>query len=148
MDRGHIGRSYSAPDPYLVGREKVRDFARALGEENPICHDPAAARAAGYPDVVAPATFAFALTMRVMDAVMADPGLGLDYARAVHGEQHFSYRRPIVAGDAIAVTGTIDDISVRGANEVLTTRSVLTDAAGEVVATTREVIVTRGTAVA
>ena len=143
MNRDLIGTTYPGPGPYQVCREKIREFARAIGETSPLCHDPAAARAAGYADVIAPATFAFAIAMRAMDAVMADPRLGLVYAMAVHGEQHFSYHRPIVAGDEIAVACTIDDIEVRGANEVLTTRSVLTDAAGGPVATTREAIVVR-----
>lgn len=146
MDRALIGKVYPAAQPYQVGREKVREFAAAIGETSPLCHDPSAARAAGYADVVAPPTFAFALTMRAMSEAMFDPDLGLVYAMAVHGEQHFSYRRPIVAGDEITVTCTIAEIGVRGGNEVLTTRSELTDAAGGIVATTSEVIVTRGTA--
>ena len=64
----------------------------------------------------------------------------------VHGSQHFSYRRPIVAGDEITVSCRIADIAVRGSNEVLTTRTELTDGAGDLVAITSEVIVTRGTA--
>lgn len=146
MNRELIGTVYPAAEPYQVGREKVREFATAIGETNPLCHDPCAARAAGYADVVAPATFAFALTMRAMNHAMFDPDLGLVYAMAVHGEQHFAYRRPIIAGDEIAVTCTIADIAVRGSNEVLTTRCALTDAAGALVCTTSEVIITRGTA--
>ena len=146
MNRDLIGKRYPPAEPYQVGREKVREFARAIGETDPICHDVAAARAAGYPDVVAPLTFAFALTMRATDQAVHDPELGLQYAVAVHGTQHFSYRRPIVAGDEITVRCRIADIAVRGRNEVLTTQSELTDADGRLVATTSEAIVTRGTA--
>ena len=146
MQRALVGKVYPPGEPYQVGREKVREFAAAIGETSPLCGDVAAARAAGYPDLVAPPTFAFVLTMRAMNDAMFDPALGLQYAMAVHGEQHLSYRRPIVAGDEISVTCTIADIAVRGSNEVLTTRSELTDARGELVATTSEVIVTRGTA--
>jgi len=103
MNPDFIGRTYPAAPAYQVGREKVREFATAIGETSPLCHDPAAARAAGYPDVVAPPTFAFVLTMRAMNVAMFDPQLGLEYALAVHGEQHFAYRRPIVAGDEISV---------------------------------------------
>jgi len=124
----------------------VREFATAVGETSAICHDLQAARAAGYPDVVAPPTFAFVVTMRAMDEAIFDPGLGLVYEMAVHGEQHFSYQRPIVAGDEITVTTMIADVGVRGRNEVLTTRSELTAADGTLIATTSEVIVTRGTA--
>jgi acyl dehydratase len=146
MNRDLIGKVYASAEAYQVGREKVREFASAIGETSPICHDVAAARAAGYADVVAPLTFAFALAMRATDEMMFDPELGLEYAMAVHGSQHFSYRRPIVAGDEITVACRIADIAVRGSNEVLTTRSELTDAAGRLVVTTSEAIVTRGTA--
>lgn len=146
MHRALIGKVYPPAEPYQVGREKVREFAAAIGETHAVCHDVAAARAAGYGDLVAPPTFAFALTMRAMNGAMFDPELGLVYAMAVHGAQHFSYQRPIVAGDEITVTCRIADIAVRGNNEVLTTSSELTDADGQLVATTREVIVTRGTA--
>ncbi len=146
MNRALIGKKYPAAEPYLVGREAVRAFATAVGERSPLCHDVAAARSAGYRDVVAPPTFAFVITMRAMNEAMFDPDLELDYAMAVHGEQHFRYHRPIVAGDAITVTCTLVDIAVRGSNEVLTTRSQLVDAEGAPVVTTSEVILTRGTA--
>lgn len=146
MNRALIGKIYPSPEPYQVGREKVREFAAAIGETSPICRDLAAARAAGYPDLVAPLTFAFALTMRVSGVAFADPELELAYELAVHGEQQFSYQRPIVAGDEITVRCRIADIAVRGRNEVLTSHFTLTDARGQTVATTREVIVTRGTA--
>jgi acyl dehydratase len=146
VNRSLIGKVYPPAEPYQVGREKVREFATAIGETSPLCHDVAAAQAAGYPDLVAPPTFAFALTMGAMNDAMFDPELGLVYAMAVHGAQHFAYQRPIVAGDEITVTCRIADIAVRGSNEVLTTSSELTDSGGQLVATTREVIVTRGTA--
>ena len=146
MNRSLIGKVYPPAEPYQVGREKVREFATAIGETSPLCHDVAAAQAAGYPDLVAPPTFAFALTMGAMNDAMFDPDLGLVYAMAVHGAQHFAYQRAIVAGDEITVTCRIADIAVRGSNEVLTTSSELTDSGGQLVATTREVIVTRGTA--
>lgn len=141
-----VGRTYPPTVAYQVGREKVREFATAIGEHSPICHDVEAARAAGHPDLVAPPTFAFALTMRAMASTMADPELGLEYARVVHGEQRFRYRRPIVAGDELSVASTIADIAVKGRNEVLTTRSEILDSEGQVVAVTHEVLVSRGTA--
>lgn len=146
LDPALVGRTYPSLPSYHVGREKVREFATAIGEFSPICHDVAAARAAGHADLVAPPTFAFVLTMKAMANAMFDPELGLEYAMVVHGEQQFSYRRPIVAGDEIVVAAAIADLAVKGRNEVLTTRSELTDAAGELVAVTHEVIVSRGTA--
>ena len=139
-----VGRTYSAAEPYLVGREKVREFASAIGDDAVLSHDPAAARAAGFADVVAPPTFAFAITHRAMGQAMFDPALGLDYSRVVHGEQRFSYSRPIVAGDELAVTATIEGIRSVAGNDMLTLRADVVSASGEPVVTTHSVIVARG----
>jgi acyl dehydratase len=145
MDPSFIGRTVVG-GPFEVGRDAVRAFATAIGEDDPRCHDVAAARAAGQPDLLAPPTFAFALTMRVTGPLMADPALGLQYDRAVHGEQTFAYRRPLVAGDEVHVSCTVQDIAVRGSNEVLTAQCTLTGADGLEILRTTEVFVTRGTA--
>ena len=139
-----VGRTYSAAEPYLVGREKVREFASAIGDDAVLSHDPAAARAAGFADVVAPPTFAFAITPRAMGQAMFDPALGLDYSRVVHGEQRFSYSRPIVAGDELAVTATIEGIRSVAGNDMLTTKGVITTVAGEPVATATSMLLARG----
>ena len=75
-----------------------------------------------------------------------DPELGLDYSRVVHGEQRFAYSRPIVAGDALVATATIEAIRAVAGNDILTTRVDLTTEAGAHVVTTTTVIVARGTA--
>ena len=140
-----VGRTYPPADPYQVGREKVREFATAIGDANPAYHDVAAAQALGYSDIIAPPTFAFAIGHRAMLAVALDPELGLDYSRVVHGEQSFSYSRPIVAGDVLVATGTIEAIRSVAGNDLLTTRVDLSTSDGEHVVTTRSVIVSRGT---
>lgn len=145
LDPKFVGREFPPQAAYLVGREKIREYAAAIGDETPTCNDLAAARSAGYPDLVAPPTFAFTLTMRAMGAAIADPELGLRHGRVVHGEQRFHFERPIVAGDELTVTTTISEISVKGSNEFLTTRSEIHDSYGELVAVTHEVIVSRGT---
>lgn len=146
LSRDFVGREYRLDRPYEVGAEKVREFAQAIGETSPLCFDEAAARAAGYPSLVAPVTFAFTLTMKLMNQIMADPELGLDYSRLVHGEQRFSYDRPILAGDAVSVASTLHSIEARGRNEVLTLQSELTTTRGIRIGRTTEVIVSRGTA--
>jgi acyl dehydratase len=143
-----VGKVYPPSPPYLVGREKVREFATAIGDANPAYHDPEAARSLGYADVIAPPTFPFVVTQRAMAAAMFDPGLGLDYARVVHGEQRFEYTRPIVAGDALVVTATIEGIRAVAGNDLLTTRADVTTADGEPVVRAWSVIVSRGTAAA
>jgi acyl dehydratase len=141
-----VGRQYPVSDPYVIGREKVREFATAIGDTNPVSHDVDAARALGYADVVAPPTFAFVITHKAMGEAMFDPDLGLDYSRVVHGEQRFTYVRPLVAGDVITVQATIDGIRSVAGNDMLTLRSDALDPTGTVVVSTTSVIVARGTA--
>ena len=127
INRDYLGRTYPAGAPYEVAREKIRDFADAIGDQNPAYRDPAAARKLGHPDVVAPPTFPIVLSMRLAGMAVFDPDLGVDYSMVVHGEQRFTYRRPIVAGDVLTGTVTIVDIAAKGRNEMLTTRTDLVD---------------------
>ena len=129
-----------------MGREKVREFATSIGDLNPAFHSVEAARELGYADVVAPPTFAFVLSMRGMASAMFDPELGLDYSRVVHGEQRFTYDRPIVAGDSLVVVAVIDSIRAAAGNDLISVRGEISTEAGEHVATTYSTIVARGTA--
>jgi acyl dehydratase len=146
IDPSFVGRVYPPTEPYEVGREKIREFADAIGDENPISHDPAAARSLGYQDVVAPPTFAIVVTQRAARQVVADPALGLDYSRVVHGEQRFVYDRPIVAGDRLQSTVTVESVRVAAGNDLLTTRVDVIDDDGEQVLTAYATLVARGTA--
>ena len=146
LNAGLVGRTYPPTDPYAVGREKARELARAIGDSNPAYHDVAAARALGYSDVVAPPTFAFAISFAASSKAAMDPELGLDYSRVVHGEQRFVYTRPIVAGDSLVATSTIESMRSVAGNDLLTTRTDIATEAGEHVVTTYSVIVSRGTA--
>jgi len=139
-----VGRTYPASPVYQVGREKVREFARAIGESSPLCSDVDAARAAGYSDVVAPPTFAIVISMEAGRQAAFDPDLGLDYTRVVHGEQTFEYARPIVAGDELVCTASIHAIREAAGNDILTTRADITTVSGEHVCTTYSVLVARG----
>lgn len=141
-----VGRTFTSPTTYLVGREKVREFAAAIGDTNPVSHDVEAARALGYPDVVAPPTFAFTLTHTAIGQAMLDPDLGLEYSQAVHGEQRFVYERPIVAGEELTFRAEIVGIRAVAGNDMLTLRAEVLDSAGALVVTSHTVIVTRGTA--
>jgi acyl dehydratase len=115
-----------------------------VGEANPVCTDVAAARALGYADIVAPPTFGIVLSMRASEAVIFDPDLGLDYSRVVHGEQRFSFTRPIVAGDELLVTTTIESIRSMGGNDLIMTRGDVSTPTGEAVLTTHSLLVARG----
>jgi acyl dehydratase len=144
LDSSFVGRSWPATAPYLVGREKIREFAAAIGATDAEYHDPEAARAAGYPDVVAPPTFPVVVTMAASRQIIADPALGLDYSRVVHGDQKFAYTRPVVAGDSLVCVNTVDEITSRGGHDFLTTRTEVTTEAGEPVVTVWSKLVQRG----
>lgn len=138
------GRVYPPTQPYLVGREKVREFARAVFATNPISIDPAAARAAGHADVVAPPTFPVVVQEATLAQLLADPDAGIDFSRVVHGEQRFSYTRPIVAGDELTATLTITSVKSLGGNAMVTAESAIADGAGAHVVTATSTLVVRG----
>jgi acyl dehydratase len=146
VDQSFIGRVYPPTRPYEIGREKIREFADAINDPNPIYRDRAAAQALGYDDVIAPPTFAIVLTLPAGGEVIKDPELGIDYSRVVHGEQRFVHHRPIVAGDVLQVVVTVEDIRVAAGNDIVTNRADLVTVDGEPVATAYSVIVARGTA--
>jgi acyl dehydratase len=145
LDQSFVGRSYPPTEPYVVGREKVREFARAIGATEREYHDPEAARAIGYSDVVAPPTFPIIVTMASSHRqIVEDPELGIDYSRVVHGDQKFSYARPIVAGDSLVCVNTVEEITSRGGHDFMTTRSDVTTESGETVVTVWAKLVQRG----
>ncbi len=138
------GRQFPPVESYLVGREKIREFARAVQSENPINHDPAAARAAGYADVVAPPTFPIVVQERTLAQLLAESDAGIDFSRVVHGDQRFSYSRPIVAGDELSATLTVTSVKSLGGHSMVTSESVITDVTGAHVVTATSTLVVRG----
>jgi acyl dehydratase len=138
------GRAYPPTEPYLVGREKVREFASAVLSTSPINFDPAAALAAGYADVVAPPTFAVVVQERTLAQLLADPDAGIDFSRVVHGDQRFSYTRPIVAGDELTARLTVSSVKSLGGHSMVTSDSVITDSTGAHVVTAVSTLVVRG----
>ncbi|MFE6867814.1 MaoC family dehydratase N-terminal domain-containing protein [Kitasatospora sp. NPDC057692] len=143
LDPSFIGRTYPPTEPYEVGREKIREFAVAVGDANPAYTDPEAAKALGHPDVIAPPTFPILLSMRAAAQVVQDPELGLDYSRVVHGDQKFGYTRPVRAGDRLTVAVTVDNIKSLAGNDVLTVRGEIADESGEHVVTSVMTLVAR-----
>jgi acyl dehydratase len=144
VNRDFAGRTFPASEPYEVSRVKISEFAAAIGDQNPLFHDRSAAQAAGYRDVIAPPTFAIVISMAGSGAALADPGLGLNYAMVVHGEQRFSYTRPITAGDVVTAQVTITGIRDAGRNVMITTSTEIRTIAGEHVCTAASTIVERG----
>jgi acyl dehydratase len=131
IDATMVGRSYSAAESYQVGREKIREFADAIGDPNP------AYRGA---NAVAPPTFAFMVANSALIELLGDEELGLRLDRIVHGAQKFSYTRPIQAGDEIAATATITTVRKAGDVEVIMYETALTTVDGDPIATSTSTI--------
>ena len=138
------GRAFPPVAPYLVGREKVREFSRAVFATSSLNLDPEAAIAAGFSDVVAPPTFPVVVQEATLAQLLAEPDAGIDFSRVVHGDQRFTYSRPVVAGDELTATLAVTSIKTLGGNAMVTAESTMVDAAGEHVVTAISTLVVRG----
>nr|NLD40450.1 MaoC family dehydratase [Actinomycetales bacterium] len=139
-----VGSSYPEEGVFRVGAEHIASFAEATGASSPLHTDRGAARAAGYPDVVAPPTFAVVVAQRAEGAYISDPEAGIDFSRVVHGEEHFAHTRPIVAGDELSTTVHVESVTQRAGMDIVTTRSEIVDAEGAHVASVTSTLVVRG----
>ena len=144
LNPAYVGRVYGPGEPYEVSRVKIADFADAIGEPSELCRDREAAVKAGYPDVIAPPTFAVVISMNAADEANNDPGLGLDYSMVVHGQQSFTHSRPLHAGDVVVATTTIESIKSVGAMSMLVTSTDIATVDGEHVCTAKSMLVERG----
>lgn len=138
------GRVYPAADPYMVGREKIREFAAAVKATHPAHFELEAAAALGHTDLLAPPTFAIIVAQRADAQLIADPASGIDFSRVVHADQRFTHHRPIVAGDELRAELHVDTVRAMGGGAMITTRSEITTTAGEKVATTVSSLLVRG----
>jgi acyl dehydratase len=143
LDQSFIGRTYPALYRYEVGAEKIKEFADAIGDPNPVYRDADAARAAGHDAVIAPPTFATIINLRAIGTIVEDPELGLDWSRVVHGEQTFQYLRPVRAGDTLELAATIQNVMTRAGNDFLVVRADVTTVEGEPVSTCTATLVAR-----
>jgi len=144
VNAAYAGRAYPPTAPYAVGREHLRDFARAVGATHPAHHDVDAARALGHPDVVAPPTFAVVVAQRAEAQLIADPEAGIDFSRVVHAEERFTHHRPIHAGDALVTVLHVDAVTERAGLAMVTTRCEISAADGAPVATVVCTLAVRG----
>ena len=138
------GRVYPPAPVYEVGREKIREFAEAVGAGHAAHRDPQAARALGHPDVIAPPTFAVIAAQRCEAALIADRSAGIDFSRVVHGEERFVHHRPIGAGDRLVGTLVVESVKQAGGHAMVTTRVDLATEQGEPVSTVTSTLVVRG----
>lgn len=144
INQEFIGRTYPPTEVYSVGREKIREFAKALGESSLCYFDVESARSMGYPDLIAPPTFAIIFTMQAGGQVIHDPELGLDYTRVVHGEQRFVQHRPIFAGDELTSTVSVESIRTAAGNDMITVKAQVHATDGDLVSTVYTLLVSRG----
>lgn len=139
-----VGREYPPNAVYDVGREKLREFAEAVGATHPAHTDAGAARALGYPDVIAPPTFAVVVAQRAEGQFVSDPAAGIDFSRVVHADERFIHHRPIHAGDRLVTVLHVDSIAERAGLSMVTTRAVISSEGGELVATVTSTLAVRG----
>jgi acyl dehydratase len=144
INPAYAGRTFEPSEPYEVSRVKIAEFATAIGDSSPLCRDRAAAQAAGYPDVVAPPTFAIVITAANSARLIADPDLGVNYAMVVHGEQSFAYDRPLRAGDVVVAQTTIESIRQVRSLTTMATVTEISTVDGEHVCTAHSTLVERG----
>jgi acyl dehydratase len=144
INPGYAGRTFQPSGPYEVSRVKIAEFADAIGETSPLCRDRAAAQAAGYPDVIAPPTFAIVISMAAVADLAHEPDLGLNYAMVVHGLQSFTHARPLHAGDVVLSQSTIESVKPLGRMTTMTTVTEIRTVDGEQVCTARSALVERG----
>ncbi len=140
MNSELIGREFPPTPPYLVGREKVREFARAVFADAPLHTDVDAARALGYADVVAPPTFAMVIQDLTLQQLLSEPDSGIELSRTIHAEQRFSYSKPIVAGDELTGRLKVTGIRMMAGNAMITSEAEITDADGAHVVTATSVL--------
>jgi acyl dehydratase len=132
MNPASVGKTYP-PVLYAVGREKVKEYAMAVGETNPIHLDPEAARTVGFADVVAPPMFAVVYAGRAIGPPILDPEVGINFALMLHGSQEFRWGPLVVAGDEISTTVTVKEVAERGGMEFYVFESTSLNQRGETV---------------
>jgi acyl dehydratase len=135
---------FEPTSPYVVGREKVREFSQAVFAMAPIHHDLASALAAGWADLVAPPTFPIVIQEKTLQQLLSHPGAGIDFSRVVHGDQKFEYHRPLIAGDEVVATLRVTKIQSLGGHTMVTSESTIETTSGEAVVTATSTLVVRG----
>jgi acyl dehydratase len=138
-----VGKTY-APTVYAVGREKIREYAHAVGETDPLHLDPEAARAAGFRDVVAPPMFCVVYSSPSVAPALFDPDVGINFALMVHGGQEFVWGPLVVAGDEITTTVSVKSIEERAGNGFFVFESQSVNQDGETVCTGTWTNIVRG----
>jgi acyl dehydratase len=125
-----VGKEYPATS-YEVGLEKIREYANAVGQAEPVHHDREAAQAAGFRDVVAPPMFAVVYSAPALGPAILDPEVGINFAAMVHGGQEFVWGEPVCAGDEITTRASVREIYERDGRGFYVFESVSTNQDGD-----------------
>lgn len=118
IDPKIVGKTYP-PTTYVVGIEKIKEYANAVGERNPLCTDPEAAAAGPYGEIVAPPTFAVIYTREMAGQCLFDKELSLNLMMLLHGEQEFIFHKAVKHGDVVVTTGKLASVEARKSNLVI-----------------------------
>jgi acyl dehydratase len=140
------GKIYPRTSSYLVGREKIREFAKAVFSKDPANLDLEAAIKHGYKDLIAPPTFAVVIQERSLTQVISDKEAALDFSRVVHGDQRFIHVRPIVAGDELTSELKVASVKQLAGNSMVSFETQIFDANQDLVCTAISTLVVRGEA--
>jgi acyl dehydratase len=140
------GKIYPRTSSYLVGREKIREFAKAVFSKDPANLDLEAAIKHGYKDLIAPPTFAVVIQERSLTQVISDKEAALDFSRVVHGDQRFIHVRPIVAGDELTSELKVASVKQLAGNSMVSFETQIFDAGQDLVCTAISTLVVRGEA--
>src|SRR3954451_10045022 len=138
-----VGKTWPAVDFEIEG-ERISQYAYAVGAENPVHHDAAAAKEAGFRDLAAPPMFCVVYSAPAMGPAILDPEVGMNFAAMVHGGQEFEWGPLVVAGDEITTTASVKDISERGGMGFYVFTSVSTNQNDETVCTATWTNIVRG----
>jgi acyl dehydratase len=135
---------FEPTESYLVGREKIREFAHAVFATDLVHFDVEVAVSRGFGDVVAPATFPVVIQDKTLQQLLAHPGAGIDFSRVVHGDQRFDYTRPLIAGDEVVAQLRVTKVQSLGGHSMVTSETEVTTLSGEHVVTATSTLVVRG----
>jgi acyl dehydratase len=127
------GMSHTYPDHFVVGREKVREYAKAVKAEDPASLDDDAAAALGHDGLVAPLTFSSIFALLVQQDFFKHVDVGLETMQIVQVDQRFFFRRPVRAGDKLWARVDIHSVDERFGADIVVTRNVRTDENGDIV---------------
>ena len=128
-----VGMHYRYPDHYVVGREKIREYATAVKNEDAAFFDDKAAADLGYASLLAPLTFISVFGYQAQTAFFANADIGIQDAKIVQVDQELKFLRPIMAGDLLFCDVYVHSIRQSFGADIIVTRNIVSNQDGDVV---------------